>query len=156
MASVNGSLPPSGNAIASSPTGSSVKNAHASPGTATRMRCSRTYAPIAWAPPPSAANRAATGLASAVSTASTTAIPLRLRWSANAIPIAGSRPNANVSRPVNRLVAVAAPNHSAPSHASSPKWRRTSGSNSAAVPTAAIPPATCGVSTAAIGGNSTL
>ena len=33
---------------------------------------------------------------------------------------AGSRPKANVSRPVYRLVAVAAPNHSEPSHACSP------------------------------------
>ena len=47
--------------------------------------------------------------------------------------VAGNRPKANVSRPVNRLVPVAPPNQSAPSHASGPKRRWTSDSNSAAL-----------------------
>ena len=89
-------------------------------------------------------------------TPSATAHPVRRRDSASVLAIAGNRPNANVRRPVNRLVAVPAPNHNAPSQASSPNWSRASISNSAALPQAARPAATCGVSTAAIGGNSTL
>ena len=57
---------------------------------------------------------------------------------------------------MNRLVPVAAPNQSAPSHASGPKRRWAIDSNSAALGTIAIAPATCGVSSAPSGGNSTL
>ncbi len=70
------------------------------------------YSATAYAAPASAANSASTGLASAVTNASTTASPGRRRWSASAVPTAACSPNANVSRPVNRLVAVATPNHS--------------------------------------------
>ena len=83
------------------------------------LRVSR-YSATAYAAPASAANRASTGLASAVSTASPTASPGRRRWSASAVPTAGNSPNANVSRPLNRLAVVATPNHSDATHASSP------------------------------------
>ena len=78
------------------------------------------------------------------------------RSSATTAPSAGSAPKANASRPVYRSIAVAAPNSIAPSHASEPKWRRASGSNSAAVPVAASAPASCGVSSAETAGKSTL
>jgi hypothetical protein len=51
---------------------------------------------------------------------------------------------------------VGAPNKTAPSQAPAPKWRRTSGSNSAAVPVAASAPASWGESSAETAGNSTL
>ena len=75
---------------------------------------------MAYAAPARAANSASTGLASAVTTASPVASAGRPRWSASAVPTAGARPNANVSRPLYRLDAVATPNHSDPSHACSP------------------------------------
>ena len=83
-------------------------------------RGSRPARPIAYAAPTSAENSAATGLESAVSAPIAVARPGLRRDSASAAAVAGSIPNANVSRPVYRFVAVAAPNHSAPSHASSP------------------------------------
>ena len=101
-------------------------------------RRSKSSSPIAAPVANTARNSAATGLESAVSTASPAASPVRRRSSATTAPSAGSRPKANASRPVYRLVAVARPNTSAPSHAWGPKCRRASGSNSAAVPTAAI------------------
>ena len=119
-------------------------------------RRSSAYAPIAYATPPSAENSAATGLARAVVTASSVATQGRRRCSASIVATAGSSPNANARRPVNRFVAVAAPNQTAASQASGPKCRRTSSSNRAAVPVAAIPATSCGESSAEIGGNSTL
>ena len=156
VANVNGSLPPSGNANVSSPTGSRAPMTTAAPGRAGRSLRSVISLAIATEAPPSAANNAATGLASAASTAAVVARPARRRWSATIAAIAGSIPNANASRPVNRLLAVAAPNHAEPTHASAPKWSWASTSNNAAVPTHASPAASCGVSAASIGGNSTL
>src|SRR5580704_8096615 len=130
----NGSVPPSGNTTASASTGANDPITTAIPGSAARRRrhaaparfvatagsTGAVYSATAYAAPASPANSASTGLDSAVTTASTTARAGRRRWSASAVPTAGISPNANVSRPVNRLVPVATPNHSDPSQASSP------------------------------------
>ena len=80
---------------------------------------------------------------------SAAASPGRRRWSASAVPTAGSSPNANVSRPVNRF----APS---PRRTTAPRARRprrsagtASDSNSAALDGCAIAAASCGVSSAA-------
>ncbi len=57
---------------------------------------------------------------------------------------------------MNRFTPVATPNHSAPNQASSPNRRYTSDSNRAALTGALIAATSCGVSSAASGGNSTL
>ena len=150
--SPNGNVPPSGNATASSPTGTSEPAITAAPQAPALIRRGLAVSPaIPYAAPTSAENSAATGLQSAVSTPIAVATPGLRRERASAAAVAGSIPNANVSRPVYRFVAVAAPNQSAPSHPSSPNWSRASSSNSSAVPTVAIPAASCGVSAAAIG-----
>ena len=64
------------------------------------MRRSSLNAAIAAAAPASAENTAATGLESAVMSASATAGHGRRRCSASAVATAGSIPKANVSRPV--------------------------------------------------------
>ena len=137
----NGSVPPSGNATASASTGRAPRR---SPTVDARQRRpdarrSSRYAPTACAAPASAANSAATGLASAVTNASATASPgaPALERERRRRPPAAARTRTSVG-PVNRLVPVATPNHSAPSHASSPKRRWASDSNSAALPDAAI------------------
>ena len=152
----NGSLPPSGNATASASTGTAAAMTTPIPGSAGRMRRCSVNAAMACAAPASAANSASTGLASAASTAQAVARAGRRRCSASAVPIAGTSPSAKVSRPVNRLVLAAIPNHSAPSQASSPKRRCASDSNSAALIGTLIAATTWGVSSAPSGGKSTL
>ncbi len=70
--------------------------------------------------------------------------------------VAPHRPTANVSRPLNNSVTVAAPNQVAPSQASSPKLSWASASNAAAVPTLASAASSWGVNSQASGGNRTL
>ena len=111
VASVNGSLPPSGNAIASS----SDRRKSAADHRRRAGRAPAAIAPLAdvraervrGAPAvPRTAPRP--GSRARVSTPAHGASHGRRRWSASAVAIAGSRPNANASRPVNRFVAVPA------------------------------------------------
>lgn len=96
----NGSLPPSGKAIAIRPTGTSAPATTALPRSAARSCRRSARPPIAVAAPARPANSAATGLQSAVSTANNAAAPALPRCSASTLATAGSSPNANVRRPV--------------------------------------------------------
>jgi hypothetical protein len=142
----HGCTPPSGKAIDSAAAGTKAPPAVHS--ASVRSRCASHSAPQAMA-----RKRPATGLASVVATASATAARGRVRWSASSAPSANATPRLNVSRPMNRSVAVARPNQIAPRCARGPKCRPTSTANSAAEATAAIAPTTRGPSAAASGGN---
>ena len=121
----NGAQPPSGKAIDRKTGGRSAAAAMASP--------VPLLLPDAYASPPIAVNRPATGLANGLRKASAMAGPRRSRWRASAAASPKAVPSANGRRLVARSVTVPNPSQSAPRRArSGPKCVRTSRSNSAA------------------------
>ena len=145
---VNGSVPPSGNATTSASAGA-IAAAPSQNAIASRVESSHASAMIP-------RNSPATGLASVVATASSAPSAAR-RWvSASRAARPNVTPRPNVRRPVMRFIAVAAANHSAPTHARAPHCSRARRSNSTALQIAHSAPASRGPSTAPSGGNSTL